>query len=92
MNFQQTKPDYFDVIIWIGVWLDLIRYWVLAAVEIESHKRYSDKQHSRNVGEGQLHITEKNIDEFHSFEVKATKLEEAIREAHKRQQAAKKSG
>jgi hypothetical protein len=28
MNFQQKKPQYCDVFVWIAVWLDIIRYWV----------------------------------------------------------------
>lgn len=31
MNFQQVKPACCDVFVWIGVWRDVIRYWVLAA-------------------------------------------------------------
>jgi hypothetical protein len=87
MNFQQTKPKHFDVIVWIGVWLDRIRYWVLAAKEVESHRRFSDKQHRGNVGEGQLHVTDKNIRDFDRFEFPADELADAIREAYKRQQA-----
>ena len=89
MNFQQTKARQFDVIIWIGVWLDMIRYWVLAANEIETHPRFSDKQHRGNVGEGQLHVKQDNIDDFGQYEAKPNKLEEAIRAAYERQVEAK---
>ena len=93
MNFQQTKPRHFDVIIWIGVWLDSIRYWVLAATEVESHRRFSDKQHRGNVGEGQLHVKQDNIHEFEKYETQPNKLEEAIRAAFDRELKAKgKSG
>ncbi len=57
MNFQQIKPDCFDVMVWIAVWRDVIRYWVLSAQEVETHPDYSKGQHRGNVGEGQLQVT-----------------------------------
>ena len=35
MNFQQVKPKCCDVFVWIGVWRDTIKYWVLASKEVE---------------------------------------------------------
>lgn len=92
MNFQQIKPACCDVIVWVAVWRDVIRYWVLSSQEVESSPYYSKGQHRGNVGEGQLHVTQENIDAFRSCEVKPNKLAEAIREAYKRQQGAKKPG
>ena len=93
MNFQQTKARCFDVIIWVGVWLDRFRYWVLSASELESQRRFSDRQHRGNVGEGQLHVKQDNIHEFEKYEVKPNKLEKAIRAAYDRELKAKgKSG
>ena len=89
MNFQQTKTKHFDVIVWIGVWLDTIRYWVLAATEVKNHRRFSSKQHRGNKGEGQLHVTHQNIKDFDVYEVKPDKLPDAIRAAYKRQQETK---
>jgi hypothetical protein len=85
MNFQQTKPSCCDVFVWIAVWRDRIRYWVLASGEVAGSKYFSDRQHRGNVGEGQLHLTRENIDEFESSEVKARYLLQAIRDAYKRQ-------
>ncbi len=85
MNFQQTKPSCCDVFVWIGVWRDRIRYWVLASNEVASSPYFSDRQHRGNVGEGQLHLTQENIDEFKSWEVQPRNLLEAIRNAYKRQ-------
>lgn len=68
MNFQQIKPACCDVFVWIAVWRDVIRYWVLSSKEVESNKYYSEKQHRGNVGEGQLWIRESNIDEFSKYE------------------------
>ena len=85
MNFQQVKPACCDVFIWIGVWRDVIRYWVLASKEMESNKYYSTGQHRGNVGEGQLHLKDDNIAEFSKYEAKSNQLAEAIRSAYKRQ-------
>jgi hypothetical protein len=91
MNFQQTKPSCCDVFVWIAVWRDRIRYWVLASGAVASSKYFSDRQHRGNVGEGQLHLTRENIDEFESYEVKARSLLQAIRDAYKRQTAGKRT-
>ena len=61
MNFQQVKPACADVFIWIGVWRDVIRYWVLGFNEIANNKYYSTGQHRGNTGEGQIHLKDDNI-------------------------------
>ena len=78
MNFQQLKPRYCDVFLWVGVWQDKIRYWILAARAVENNKYYSTSQHRGNVGEGQLHIKNDNISEFTPFEVRSTNLIENL--------------
>ena len=85
MNFQQTKPACCDVFIWVGVWRDVIRYWVLTSDEVANNRYFSKGQHRGNVGEGQLHLKHDNIDEFAKYEVKSNRLLEAIRNAYKRQ-------
>ncbi len=85
MNFQQMKPSCCDVFVWIAVWRDIIRYWVLSSYEVETNHYYSKGQHRGNVGEGQLHIRHDNIQNFANYEVKSNKLEEAIRAAYDRQ-------
>src|SRR5712692_8162868 len=92
MNFQQIKPACCDVIVWVATWRDVIRYWVLSSNEVETHPDYSKGQHRGNVGEGQLHVTHENIRKFDSFQVQPNKLADAIRQAYKRQEAAKKPG
>ena len=69
MNFQQIKPACCDVFVWIAVWRDKIRYFVLSSDEVAGNKYYSQGQHRGNVGEGQLWLTEKNIAEFLHYEV-----------------------
>jgi len=62
-----------------------IRYWVLTSYEVSNNRYYSGGQHRGNVGEGQLHIKRNNINEFSKFEIQATNLLQAIRDAYKRQ-------
>lgn len=69
MNFQQIKPGCCDVFVWIAVWRDVIRYWVLSSDDVKNNVYYSKGQHRGNTGEGQLWITEKNINEFKQYEV-----------------------
>ena len=69
MNFQQIKPACCDVFVWIAVWRDIIRYWVLSSEEVKNNHYYSSGQHRGNVGEGQLWLKDTNIDEFKEYEV-----------------------
>lgn len=85
MNFQQIKPACCDVFVWLGVWRDVIRYWVLAAGEVQNNRYYSIGQHRGNVGEGQLHIKKENINEFANYEARSNELLPAIRAAYLRQ-------
>lgn len=85
MNFQQIKPRCCDVFVWVAVWRDVIRYWVLSSYELEANRYYSQGQHRGNVGEGQLHVRHDNIAEFSAYEAKPNQLAQAIREAHGRQ-------
>ena len=85
MNFQQIKPACADVFVWVAVWRDTIKYWVLSSKEVENNKYYSKGQHRGNTGEGQLHIKDDNIKEFKKYEVKSNKLQNAVMEAYKRQ-------
>ena len=85
MNFQQIKPACCDVLVWIAVWRDLIRYWVLSSNEVRSNDYYSIGQHRGNVGEGQLHMKDDNIAQFEKYRVESNRIEEAIRAAFDRQ-------
>lgn len=83
MNFQQVKPKYCDVFIWIAVWRDTMRIWVIPSAEVENNSFYSKGQHRGNVGEGQLHIKHSNITAFDKYLVEPSKIEEAIVKASK---------
>ena len=85
MNFQQVKPACCDVFVWIAVWRDKIRYWVLSSYELEHHPDYSTGQHRGNSGEGQLHIRQDNISDFIRFEAASDNLAKAIRDAYHRE-------
>jgi len=85
MNFQQVKPGCCDVFVWVAVWRDKIRYWVLASKELEANRYYSKGQHRGNVGEGQLHLRHDNIAEFSQYETKGRDLLDTIRNAYNRQ-------
>lgn len=85
MNFQQIKPACCDVFVWVGVWRDVIKYWVLASREVENNRYYSKGQHRGNVGEGQLHINKINLPDFEQYLVPSNQLEVAISNAFARQ-------
>jgi hypothetical protein len=88
MNFQQIKPAHCDVFVWVAVWRDVIKYWVLSSNEVLNNKYYSKGQHRGNTGEGQLHLKEDNIKEFQVYEAKPNELKEAIIRAYERQKTA----
>jgi len=89
MNFQQVKPKCCDVFVWIGVWRDTIKYWVLASKEVESNKFYSKGQHRGNTGEGQIHLKHDNIKDFVKYESLPKELLEKIIDAYNRQHSKK---
>ena len=85
MNFQQIKPACCDVFVWIAVWRDRIRYWVLSSREMETNRYFSARQHRGNLGEGQLHLNRDNIQDFSQYQHRSDGLLSAIREAYARQ-------
>lgn len=85
MNFQQIKTKCADVFIWIAIWRDNIKYWVLSSDEVKKNKYFSKGQHRGNVGEGQLHLNQNNISQFAKYEVKSTEIKDVVIEAYKRQ-------
>lgn len=85
MIFEQIKPRFSDVFVWMGVWRDVIKFWVLSSDEVQGNKYYCSKQHKGNIGEGQLHLKHSNITEFQKYEVKPSNVKEAIIDAFKRQ-------
>ncbi len=90
MNFQQLKPAHCEVFVWVAVWRDKIRYWVLSSEEVKANRYYSPGQHRGNVGEGQLHLKKENIAEFDPYECRSNELLQAIRAAYQRQMMSNK--
>ena len=74
-----------DVFVWVGVWRDTIKYWVLSSKEVQNNKYYSKGQHRGNVGEGQLHLNHDNIKEFQKYLCQSNTLLDKIIKAYKRQ-------
>jgi hypothetical protein len=90
MNFQQVKCKCCDVFVWVAVWRDKIRYWVLSSHELEKHPDFSTGQHRGNTGEGQLHVRQSNIKAFEGYEAASNGLGNAIRSAYEREIEARK--
>lgn len=90
MNFQQIKPGCCDVFVWIAIWRDVIKHWVIPSFEVENNPYYSKGQHRGNVGEGQLHLNQENIQNFDKYVVGSTNLEKAIIAAYKKEMRLRK--
>lgn len=90
MNVQQIKPACCDVFVWLAVWRDAIKCWVLSSFEVENDKYFSKGQHRGNIGEGQLYLNEKNIKEFDKYLSLLNKIEENIRQAFEREKKFRK--
>ena len=90
MNFQQIKPACCDVFVWLAAWRDVIKHWVISSYEIENNPYYSKGQHRGNIGEGQLHLNQDNIQGFDKYLVSADGIETAIRTAFKREKQLRK--
>lgn len=65
MNFQQIKVDTCDVFVFIGVWVDTIRYWVMSNNEVKAYPGLSH-QHAGGI-EYQIGITEQNFEQFTGY-------------------------
>lgn len=76
MNFQQLKLDICDVFVFIGVWVDSIRYWVLSNDAVKS-SIFRSHQHRGGI-EYQIGITDKNITSFKKYLVKPDFLADKV--------------
>lgn len=85
MNFQQLKPQCCDVFVWLAVYRDIIKMWVMNSDEVLNHPDYSKGQHRGNSGnEGQLHIKENNIHTLDKYLLIDDDLPKAIYQAFMR--------
>lgn len=60
-NIQQIKKNEFDLLIYGLMFDDIVLIFQIPNSSINEDVGYSNKQHKGNEGEGQFHITEKNI-------------------------------
>lgn len=90
MNFQQLKPSCCDVFLWLAVYRDCVRYWVLNRETIRSlraftpqHRNIATSQRAANyshaeIFEGQVMMTDENIQQFTPFRVDGKDLCQAV--------------
>lgn len=88
MNFQQLKPSCCDVFLWIAVYRDTIKYWVIKNETVKNHKDFTNQHRTasssgEDVYEGQIMITKDNIQSIADFEVTGRNILEAIKIQHK---------
>lgn len=61
-NIQQIKPAEFDYLFYALFFADNVEVYGMLSNQVPECEGFSDKQHRGNVGEGQFHVTGRNID------------------------------
>ncbi|MDR0868987.1 MAG: hypothetical protein LBP75_11055 [Planctomycetota bacterium] len=94
MNFQQLKPKCCDIFLWIAVYRDAIKYWIIGAATVQTHPDFSPQHrnettaqrgetyHKEDIYEGQIMVTDKNIHVFDRYLVTSKGLIHAIKEQY----------
>ena len=94
MNFQQLKPSCCDVFLWLAVYRDCVKYWVLKNTVIQHHHDFTPQHRNESTAdrakgyekseiyEGQIMITNANIDSINSFRVESRAIRQAILEQY----------
>lgn len=82
MNFQQLKPGCCDVFIWVAVFRDEIVLWIIGSNDVASNPSYSS-QHRGGI-EGQVMVTNENVQLLSSYELTDDNIEQAILNAASR--------
>ncbi|HLA51053.1 MAG TPA: hypothetical protein VJZ92_02245, partial [Thermodesulfobacteriota bacterium] len=90
MNFQQLKPRCCDVFLWIAVYRDKIKYWVINSNDVKTNQ-YLTPQHrneatadrikdyrKEDIYEGQIMVTNDNITSFTKYLTAGQKLKDAV--------------
>jgi hypothetical protein len=102
MNFQQLKPKCCDVFLWLAVYRDAIRYWVINSNAIQTHNDFTpqhrneataerDKNYRKeDIYEGQIMMTEKNINTFDTYLTQGKNLYKTIVKQYQLQTSKKK--
>jgi hypothetical protein len=79
VDFLQIKPYCTDVFIFVIVWKNVIKYYVVLSAEVKQLKGYSDHQHRGNKHEGQIHFNYNTIKELEPYEVDPSKIDEVMK-------------
>jgi hypothetical protein len=94
MNFQQLKPSCCDVFLWLAVYRDCVKYWVLKNTIIQQHRDFTPQHRNESTAnrekgyeksgiyEGQIMVTNANIDSIGDFMVESRAIRQAIIEQH----------
>lgn len=90
MNFQQQKPSCCDVFVWIAVYRDMIKYWVISSAVVQTNKFFTPQHRNaatadrgkdykkEDIYEGQIMITDENIESFDDYLVQGNELKAAV--------------
>jgi hypothetical protein len=94
MNFQQLKPSCCDVFLWIAVYRDCVKYWVLKNTVIQIHHDFTPQHRNEStqdrakdyekseIYEGQIMITNANIDSIKDYMVESRTIRQAVIEQY----------
>jgi hypothetical protein len=94
MNFQQLKPSCCDVFLWLAVYRDRVKYWVLKNEVIRNHPDFTPQHRNETTAdrvagydrstifEGQIMITNDNIDSIKDYLVEGREIRQAIIEQY----------
>jgi len=94
MNFQQLKPSCCDVFLWLAVYRDCVKYWVLKDTVVQNHHDFTPQHRNEstaertkdyektNIYEGQIMITNSNIGSINAFMVESRRIRQAIIEQY----------
>ena len=94
MNFQQLKPSCCDVFVWIAAYRDKIKYWVLKNSVIQKHSDFTPQHRNESttkrsfdynkseIFEGQIMITNANINTIKEYAVDSRGIRQAIIEQY----------
>jgi hypothetical protein len=90
MNFQQLKPSCCDVFLWVAVYRDCVKYWVLKNDVIRNHNDFTPQHRNENTSErakdydksaiyeGQIMITNDNVSSIKEYMVESRGIRQAI--------------
>ncbi len=96
MNFQQLKPSCCDVFLWVAVYRDCVKYWVLKNDVIRNHPDFTPQHRNESTAdreadydrskifEGQIMITNENLSTIQNYLVEGRGLRQAIIEEYER--------